>query len=151
MQFTIGQQLCIVTPKNSLELTKHMTSQHSTRGHVKTKHKGEAAFNELRPQRNGCNARWAIVLIFHEIEIERERERKRERNKEIERQRKWVCEQLALTAVSLRISLLSLSRKMGRQLVSSACRLSPAIKEIMKQDKKVSFPPSIKLNVLCNN
>ena len=53
----LNGQPCIVTPKNSLGLTKYMTSQHSTRGHVKTKHKGKAAFDELRPQRNGCNAR----------------------------------------------------------------------------------------------
>ena len=53
----LNGQPCIVTPKNSLELTKHMTSQHSTRGQVNTTHKGKAAFDKLRPQRNGCNAR----------------------------------------------------------------------------------------------
>ena len=51
MQLTIGQP-CIVTPKNSLELTKqnkNMKPQH-TRGKVKTLHKGRVAFDKLRPQ-----------------------------------------------------------------------------------------------------
>ena len=55
----LNGQPCIVTPKNSLELTKqnkNMKPQH-TRGKVKILHKGRAAFDKLRPQGNGCNAR----------------------------------------------------------------------------------------------